>query len=311
MEFLVEEYLKELSKTRSELTVSAKENYLKHLLEYADTFIDFDTGELAGFYEHLKKKGLKDSTIKQVISEVRRFYGWLRDRGFSVEFSAPLRSVFGVPVEKRKERKRFTDEEVELILRAIRGELEGISAKHPVYYLLTTFLMSSGLRISEALSLIRKDISIKAVMDEEGNEKEVWLVEVREGKFGKSRTTPVFFWKSSWKKMWEEWIRKLRADDYLFTYTIKYPRKTKTLRLTSQAVHQFYYRLNKELKKAGYEIKITPHRFRYTYITKLGMKGIPVSVVSRWVGHENISTTLNVYMEAEEERSLEIVVSSL
>lgn len=311
MEFLIEEYLTELSRTRSPATVSAKANYLKHLLGYVDTLVDFDSKELARFYEYLKKKGLKESSIKQVLFEVRRFYRWLRGRGFSIEFSASLREVFGVSVEKKRERRRYTDEEIELVLRAIRGELDGIPAKHPIYYLLTTFLVSSGLRISEALALKKRDISIKTVIDEEGNEKEVWLVEVREGKFGKSRTTPVFFWKPVWRKMWEEWVKRLQADDYIFTYAIRYPKKTKIFRLTSQAVHQFFYRLSKELRGAGYELKATPHRFRYTYITKLGMKGVPVSVVSRWVGHEKITTTLNIYMEVEEEKSLEIIVSAL
>jgi len=312
LEFLIEQYLSDLSKVRSPLTVKAKESYLKHLTDYTDTLIDFDKKELSKFYEHLKKKGLKDTTIKQVVSEAKRFYNWLREQGYSVEFeSSSAKFVFQQKGLKNKERKRYTDEEIDLVLRAIRGEMPGIEMKHPIYYLLVTFLVSSGLRIAEAVEVKKEDITVKKVMTEDGKEKEVWFVEVREGKFGKSRTVPIFFWKDSWKKLWEEWLRRLKPEDYIFTYTIRYPRSVKTLRLTVGSVWQFFYRLSKELKTAEYNLKVTAHRFRYTYITKLGMIGIPVSIVSKWVGHERITTTLNIYMEAEEEKSLELIVEKM
>ena len=65
------------------------------------------------------------------------------------------------------------------------------------------------------------------------------------------------------------------------------------------------------MKEKGYEIEVNAHRFRNTYITKLATKGVPVNLIAEWVGHGRISTTMDVYMEAEREKQLEIIVDKL
>ncbi len=315
MEHLISLYLEELKKIRDRKTVRNKELLLKHFTEKYDHLPDMDRTEVLEFYEYLKDKGLKESTIRAVLSEVKRFYRWLGQRGYSVKFdSEALKDIYRSRrkrEEARKKKKYYSDEEIELILKAIRGEIDGIEARHPVYYLLVTFLVSSGLRISEALSVRKKDIYAKKVLTQEGEEKEVWKVKVREGKFGKEREAPIHFFRPEWKVLWEKWLEKLKPEDLIFTYTIKYPKSTKTLTLKPTTVQQFFYRLEKELKEKGYEIELNAHRFRNTYITKLATMGIPVNLIAEWVGHERISTTMDVYMEAEREKEMEIILEKL
>jgi len=312
MEHLIDIYLEELRKIRDPKTVEKKGYLLKHLINYTDNLIDFDRRELLSFYERLQSKNLKESTIRDVLKEVRQFYKWLRQRGYSVEFdSEALEDIFRAKRKQGKRKKYYSDEELELILSAIRGTLEGFEPKHPIYYLLTIFLVSSGLRLSEALSVKKKDIKVKKVLTEEGEEKEIWTVHVKEGKFGKEREALIYFFRHEWKTLWEKWLERLKPDDYVFTYTIKYPKSTKTLVLKSDTVKRFFWKLEKELKERGYEIEVNAHRFRNTYITKLATKGIPVNLIAEWVGHEKISTTMDIYMEAEKEKEMEVILTKL
>ncbi|MDQ7083051.1 MAG: site-specific integrase [Aquificota bacterium] len=201
MEHLIDLYLNELKKIRDPKTIETKEYALKHLIDYTDELIDLDRGELLSFYEHLKEKGLKESSIRAILREARQFYRWLRQRGYSVEFdSEALEDIYRAKRKqerKGKGKKYYSDEELETILSAIRGALEGFEPKHPIYYLLTIFLVSSGLRLSEALSMKKKNIRVKKVLTSEGEEKEIWMAEVREGKFGKEREALIYFFRPS------------------------------------------------------------------------------------------------------------------
>ena len=313
MEWLIDTYLEELRKIRDTKTVETKEHLLKHLTGYTDDLVDFDRRELIKFYEHLQKKGLKESTIREILKNIRQFYRWLRQRGYSVEFDSE--ALMDIYRSKRKQEKRkkkyYSDQELELILSAIRGTLEGFEPKHPIYYLLVVFLVSSGLRLTEALNVKKKDIRVKKILTEEGEEKEIWTVHVREGKFQKEREALVHFFRPEWKTLWERWLEKLKPDDYIFTYTIKYPKSAKTLVLKQDTAKRFFWELEKKLKEKGYEIEINAHRFRNTYITKLATKGVPVNLIAEWVGHSKISTTMDIYMEAEKEKEMEVILEKL
>jgi len=313
MDWLIDTYLEELKKIRDPKTVENKEHLLKHLTDYSDELVDFDRQELLSFYEHLQKKGLKESTIRAILREVRQFYRWLRQRGYSAEFdSETLEDIYRSKRKQEKRKKKYySDDELETILGAIRGTLEGFEPKHPIYYLLVVFLVSSGLRLSEALNVKKKDIKVKKVLTEEGEEKEVWMVHVHEGKFGKEREALIHFFKPEWKTLWERWLSQLQPEDFIFTYTIKYPKSVKTLVLKQDTAKRFFWELEKKLKEKGYEIEVNAHRFRNTYITKLATLGIPVNLIAEWVGHSKISTTMDVYMEAEREKMLETIIEKL
>jgi len=312
MDWLIDTYLSELRKIRDLKTVEKKEYLLKHLTGYVDDLIDFDRRELLSFYEYLKGKRLKETTIRDILREVKLFYEWLRDRGYSVEFDEKaVRDIYRAKSKKDwKKRKYYTDDELETILGAIRGTLEG-KPKHPIYYLLVIFLVSSGLRISEALSVKKRDIKVRKVLTSEGEEKKIWFVRVRGGKFGKEREALIYFFIPEWKTLWERWLSRLKPEDYVFTYTIKYPKSTKTLVLKQDTAKRFFWELERKLKEKGYEIEVNAHRFRNTYITKLATKGFPVNLIAEWAGHSKISTTMDVYMEAEKEKQIEVIAKKI
>jgi len=254
------------------------------LIEYSDYFPIFDREELISFYEYLKGKNLKESTVREILKAVRQFYKWLKTKGYNVNFDSEALEDIYKAKKKRENQKRkyYSDEEINLILNTIRGAVDGIPAKHPIYYIFTIFLLCSGLRISEAVKVKKKDFEIKRILTEEGEEKEVWFVKVREGKFGKERKALIYFFKPEWKKILEEKLNRLKEEDYFFIYAIKYPKSVKTFTLKENTAKRFYWKLERELKKRGYEIEVNAHRFRNTYITKLATKGFPVNLIAGW-----------------------------
>ncbi len=76
MDRLINIYIGELSKIRDKKTVDTKKYLLRYLTDYTYDLTDFDRSELIRFYEYLKGKNLKESTLT-----VRQFYRWLRQRG--------------------------------------------------------------------------------------------------------------------------------------------------------------------------------------------------------------------------------------
>jgi integrase/recombinase XerD len=138
---------------------------------------------------------------------------------------------------------------------------------------LVEVLLTTGLRISEALSLDRTPF--------ENGSTEVTIV----GKGGKRRT--VFFPEGT-----AGWIKRFlyfRQDDYPAVFvTTGIPRRWDRNDLSK------YF---KELKwKAGIDKKLTPHILRHTYCTNLRDNGADITLIKELAGHQDIQTTAKYYL---------------
>jgi len=292
--YLIDLYLEELSKVRDPKTIEKKRYLLTHLEELRD----FSKRELFDFYEKLRQR-LSHGSALEVLREVRLFYEWLRERGYRYEFSEQAFKE----LKKKKEfenraRKYFTEEEVEKILSYIRTK-----PKPFVYYLLCVVLLSSGLRISEALSLKKDDFRERRLITEKGEERSVFVVKVK-GKFSKEREVPLVLWKREWEDVIRKQLDSLKEGQAFFTYSLRFPKSVKVLTLSRDAVYRFFFDLSKELG-----IDVHPHRFRYTYAVWLAMRNIPPNVLKEFLGHSSVRTTLEVYAQAQKEKVLDLIAS--
>lgn len=59
---------------------------------------------------------------------------------------------------------------------------------------------------------------------------------------------------------------------------------------------------NRMLKAIGSDKKISPHGLRHTFGSILYEKGVPLKVISKLMGHSNITTTANIYIGIEFEQ---------
>ena len=283
---LADAYLSELRKIRSNKTVEFK----SFALSYLEELKPLGRSELFELYEKMREK-VSHSTAIAYLSEIKRFYRWLSERGYSFEFSEnSFREIKAKKELKGKVRKYFTEEEASKILNYIRTK-----PMPPIYYVFSVFLLCSGLRLGEALSLKRSDVQQRKIVAKDGTLKTLYVVKVK-GKFSKEREVPLYFWEETYKKVWENFLSKANSED-LWLYKLQYPKSYKVIKLSRRSVLVAYYNMEKAL---GFPINA--HRFRYTYATWLAMKGIPINVLKEILGHSNVRTTLEIYTQAQMEK---------
>jgi len=140
--------------------------------------------------------------------------------------------------------------------------------------LLVRFATLTGLRRSELANLTVGDISLKRK-----------VVIVRKGKGSKDRTVPLV---SSLIPVLSEYIRDMKPTDIVFG-------------LTERSITD---KISTWSKKAG--LKLHPHSFRHYFAEQLLERGVPLTVVSALLGHENLQTTA-VYLGLRPESLREAV----
>ncbi len=139
-------------------------------------------------------------------------------------------------------------------------------------------LFSTGLRVSELVSLNRDQINIKR----------------REfGVIGKGRRSRLVFL-SDTAADWLDRYLKDRSDTSKALF-IRYSGKTPdsadpdtSLRLTARSVQRL---VEKYVKKARLPVKITPHGLRHSFATDLLHGGADLRAIQEMLGHKNVSTT--------------------
>jgi site-specific recombinase XerD len=153
-------------------------------------------------------------------------------------------------------------------------------------------LFSTGLRVSELVSLNREQVNIDAG--------EFGVI----GKGGKARV--VFLSKRA-----KEWLKKYldkRNDPYSPLFIRYSGPKSKEgltnekLRLSVRSVERM---IDKYRKKAGILFRIGPHVLRHSFATDLLSHGADLRSVQEMLGHKNISTT-QIYTHVTNTRLREI-----
>ncbi len=139
------------------------------------------------------------------------------------------------------------------------------------YLSVIKLMLYGGLRISEAVSVDSKNFYYDG---------SVFCKLI--GKGNKERITP---------------IMDKNASQFL---TYKKPDK-----LTEGMVKEYLYRWSKKYGK-----HVTAHRLRHTFATNCIEKGIPVEIVSEWLGHNDLRTTM-IYVKISYERIKKFVKENI
>ena len=219
--------------------------------------IDATTDEIRSFLASFKAT-CSNVTIHNHRRNLNSYYCFLEDEDEIVK--SPMRRIHYIKESKRV-KLPFSDDELELIRQNTNG-LEETA--------IVTFLISTGCRVGEVVSVLRDDADLK--------EKEVKVC----GKGDKER---VVFLDADAKISLERYLAT-RDDDceYLFAkrcdgivekYTVK--------------------EIEQMMRKIGRRAKVEhvhPHRFRRTFATRAIEHGMPIEQVRDLLGHVNIATTL-------------------
>jgi len=225
---------------------------------------------LARDYFNPYKGELKRQTQNYFLVALRSFFRFL--------ITKKLKAIPPEVIELGKMRDRnikfLLEEELKKLLEAPNTEkIRGLRDRA-----ILEVLFSTGLRVSELVSLNRDQVNLEAG--------EFGII----GKGGRARV--VFL--SERAKLWLNRYLDLRKDPYrplFIRYSGPKPKGGLTeekLRLTSRSIERM---IDKYRKKAGILFRIGPHVLRHSFATDLLSHGADIRSVQELLGHKNISTT--------------------
>lgn len=227
---------------------------------------DITTNDIRLF---IANREMTDKVSKGTLARERgciiRFFRWLY-------FEEYIPRDPGIRVEKIKVPKRRKQEFSELEVEKLRS-----AANNTKETLIVELLLSTGCRVSELVSLDFSDY------DQENDSIEVI------GKGGKQR---ILYFNAKAKLALNHYLREVPHITGPLFYG-----QTKGKKMTSAGVQKLVKRIG---ERAGV-FNVHPHRFRRTAATLARRHGMPIELVSRFLGHENIETTMAYSMIDDEE----------
>ena len=232
-----------------------------------------------------------------------------------------------LPAVVKGTRRSLTEEEKEVFLKAAQKSAHGR---------LFRFLLATGLRPNEvrALRVRHLDLGKAIVRVEEAVESGTQIITMPKTEAGIRHTVINDADLIVWLK---EYVKEKRPDDFVFTQ-----RKNKTGMITDSDIHAYWRSFARQmdlimgaehdshghiydpsdLKADGTPLYPDPndpnkprngHRLspdislyclRHTFCTDMQRKGVPVEVTKYLMGHEDISTTSNIYTDSGEPEAI-------
>ncbi|HMQ96100.1 MAG TPA: tyrosine-type recombinase/integrase [Candidatus Saccharibacteria bacterium] len=263
---------------RSLKTVDNYTRYLERLVEFAgDITVDKITTEIIRKYRlwlnrYQNDNGEELSTITQTyhLIALRGFLNYLAKR----DIASLSAEKIELPKVVRKQVTFLSAEEINRLLDAIPDDGAVTSLRDKA---IVELLFSSGLRVSELVSLDRDHINTK---------RREFMVR---GKGQKDR--PIFISQKA-AHIIEEYLAK-RADTLPALFLNVSRNNTggtsgNYRRLSTRSVQRM---VSKYAKLAGITKHVTPHTMRHSYATDLLMNGADIRSVQTMLGHSDISTT--------------------
>lgn len=285
----------EIEKNCSRLTIRNYEHYLNVLIDFLSnenkdkpTIDDINSESIRKFRLYLSRRLGTKGEMKLVtqgyyIISLRSFLKWLIKNDISVLQPEKL----DVPKVKDHSLKFLDETQMHRLLnQPLNSEKNGLRDRS-----ILELLFSTGLRVSELVSLNREQINLKT--------REFGVI----GKGGRSRV--VFISRQA-----AEWIDKYlksRTDQYkpLFIRDLR-PKEIALeddkVRLTSRSVQRL---VKKYVRQANLPVAATPHTLRHSMATDLLRSGADLRSVQELLGHKNIATT-QIYTHVTDARLREI-----
>jgi site-specific recombinase XerD len=298
LEQLIQNYLEYLEVERQVSSYTIR-NYLHYLARFGEWFLSSYPGMplsqvtldivtkyrvYLSRYSDDKQRPLSKVTQSYHVIALRSFFKWLIKRDYPV--LAPEK--IDLPKGESHSLKFLSMEQVERLLNQCRlSTKQGLRDRA----MLET-LFSTGLRVSELVSLNRDQISL----------------ERREfGVMGKGKKLRIVF--LSHRAV--EWLDRylVTREDAWQPVFIRYSKKREPLnsdgdsmRLTARSVQRM---VEKYRKAARLPIPITPHGIRHSFATDLLGKGAGLREVQEMLGHKNVATT-QIYTHVTNPRLREV-----
>ncbi len=267
-EIYLAQYLHYLTeeKASSENTRSSYMRDLRQLAQWLPgSLIEADSSVLQSYIDYLKEVGKSPATISRNVASMKNFYRYITAQGI-----LPNNPAAHLLAEKttHKAPEILTSREVELLLdQPRRTDLKGYRDKA-----MLEVLYSTGIRVSELISLQVHDVDLDAGTIQCGGEE-------------KTRSIQLTITAQRALTEYISFVRKQMLQEKTET--------TLFLNINGAPMsRQGFWKLLKAYQvKAGIQKNITPHTLRHSFAAHLLEQGTDVRDVQQIMGHSDVSTT--------------------
>lgn len=242
----------------------------------------------------MRKRGLAGKTIGQTIDLVKAVFDEAERDG--IRRDNPVRRLS--PNEKDS---RQPQNKQRMLTENERGNY--LNEAIEKYQAVIAVMLLAGLRISEALGLQWGDI------DWEAHELHV----ARQVDPIKRRTGVVTFTDTKT----EQAVRSVPMSDELEQILRRHMKavrvpfgKARLFELSHNAIQQYVvaHARRQGLVREGEAEKLTPHTLRHNYGSDLLHRGVPLTIVSKYMGHANVKITAEVYSHVTDDSAAKALV---
>lgn len=284
MDILIDKYLESRKERISASTSYVMSDILKNIFTLNKTNLNelhisdvFNEEYFQAMRKYLIKK-YKSSTINNTITKIRGIAQYTKKQGYISSELYDKLEEYMYPISNHEDVEEkdnfFTAEEYDKFISTFE--------KDDPYRFLFEFLYVSGVRIGEALALKWKDINL------ENN-----TVKINKSiNLLKQVTKP----KNSYSIRTISISTKCSEDMRHFRYDIEYGNEDEPVFFSFKQSKRVTIKriLDKHCEIANVK-KITIHGFRHSCASRLFNAGVNISLISKHLGHSNVSTTLNTY----------------
>ena len=224
------------------------------------------------------------SSRNQRLAAIRRFYRYAAERNPSVMSCYQEMALIPVKKEAEHEIEFFSEKALEAILAV--PDISSKKGRRDLVFMILHY--DTGARIQEILDLCLNDLHISS------DEKYVVLT----GKGGKTRLVPLMQKTvEHLHKYLDEFHRASDGNSFLFYVDRKGCRN----QMSQDNVSKFIKKFGVQAKEKCLDVPehLYVHMFRHSRAMHLYRSGMPMPLVSEWLGHVQMETTIKYYANAD------------
>ena len=270
-------------------------DYTKEVMNVSTMKIDFETltrNHLENYLDWLETtRKCSVSTRNQRLAAIKSFYTYASNRDITVASYA--QEIFKIPIKQSKkvyELKYFSEDVLKLILQ--QPDSSNKREMRNLFFMI--LLYDTGARNQEILNLRLSDVYIT-------KKPYVKLT----GKGQKTRLVPLMTKTVDHYKKYSSVFHPESSEDSFLFYTV---RKGKKLAMSPDNVEKFIKKYGKAARAQNHEVpdNLHPHMFRHSRSMHLYRNGMPLPLLSEWLGHAQLESTM-IYAHADTKMKREAI----